>query len=162
MRKDEVHVERIWITYDSLVKWCNKNPYVMSMLIAQKSGFGFPQYSEHHNIIIENYKRLKSEVKNPFGLHVHIAKRNLSLKTYEQQYKYLRYGKEMLENEAGIKEVKDFTAGWSHYNDITVKVCKDLGLTNFHYYRGNRPLQLEGMKYIEYKRFIHDYQMVDL
>jgi len=152
----EVHVQEIWRTYPRLLRYCKIRPKPMLMLTVQKNGsFG---WNDHREEIIRGYARLKREVENPFGLHVHHS-RGRAFAPYEYQYDLINYGRSLL-GEIGIS-VDDHTSGWSQNNEDTVRACCDARIMNFHHHE-SRPIKLlEGMRSVPYRKFIHDFQITE-
>ncbi|MCP8316081.1 MAG: hypothetical protein H3Z52_14605 [archaeon] len=163
----EIHIEAIFIdkVYEKLIEYV-KTHNVMCMVTTMNEyelfrvtyGFGYT-LDGFSRILRDRYKVLAEYAK--IGLHTHVAPNEvIDSFSYEDQYLKLVKGYNFLKSMNII--VKDFAPGWWSYNDITIDVCEDIGIKNFHVNIN----ELKGceksnkLNFIHVRKFIHDYEFV--
>lgn len=163
----EIHTEAIFIdkVYDKLIEYV-KTHKVMCMVTTTneyelfKATYGFDYTLEEFSRILRNrYKVLAEHAM--IGLHTHIAPNEvIDSFGYEDQYRKIIEGYNFLRSMNII--VKDFAPGWWSYNSITIDVCKDIGIRNFHV----NIHELKGyeksdkVNFVHVRKFIHDYELI--
>ncbi|MCP8316553.1 MAG: hypothetical protein H3Z52_08005 [archaeon] len=163
----EIHIETIFIdeVYEKLIDYV-KTHNVMCMVTTTneyelfKATYGFNYTLDEISRILRNrYKVLSEHAK--IGLHTHIAPNEvIDLFGYEDQYHKIIEGYNFLKSMNIIAE--DFAPGWWSYNGITIDVCKDIGIKNFHV----NVHELKGcekpnkLNFIYVRKFFHDYELL--
>lgn len=138
----EMHVERYQNVADSRA-YARKHPTMWLMHVP----------SDH----VKNFV----DLPNPKGLHVHLAP------PFEIDAVSLQKQRDELEKAAALLpfETHDVTFGWWSFNEDSLQVCKELGLTNIHVldymHRKIKLVKQHGLTPIIVKRgrYIHDYNL---
>jgi hypothetical protein len=156
----EIHVERIFETYDKLFRYAKKHPTVMLLLLLRKPPFW-------DDLIIQEVEEKSSKIigklDNPMGLHVHLIRysgEKLTL-SFDQQYQRIKHEYESLKT-LGVKAV-DFCSGCWAYDENTLKACDKTGLARLHIRAEDVrsiPTSIpKGIKIVAVRNSIHDYQL---
>jgi hypothetical protein len=156
----EIHVERIFETYDKLSNYTKKHPKVMLLLLLRKPPFWDDRIIQE---VEEKSSRIISKVDNPIGLHVHLIRysgEKLAL-PFDKQYERIKREYEALKA-LGVEAV-DFCSGCWAYDENTLEVCEKLGLTKVHIHTGgfhSLPTSIpERIEIVAVRNSIHDYQL---
>lgn len=134
---EEFHVERIYDNhvFITFTRFLRKYPTAVLMLMVNAR---WTKAQKDH--VRERYKFLANHLPNPVGLHVHLTDLHenaiatiypaLPLPTQDEQFKRISYGLKFL-NSIGL-ETHLFVSGHWLTNDVTLGVCRKLGLTEVH------------------------------
>jgi len=145
----EIHVEKLDATLPRVKRFCIEHPDVMLMIEANENP-------------LESIKELSS-LKNPVGLHTHIAlETELVGVPYSRQHDLVAMGKQILAD-LFDRQIEHFAPGFWALNKTTIKVLKNLGFVYVHTYftlsRDKWMIEDAGLKPVLVSRYCHDFDL---
>jgi hypothetical protein len=162
----EIHIEAIFIekVYEKLIEYVKAHNVVCMVTTTNeyellKAKYGFDYNMDEFSRLLRNRYKVLSEYAK-IGLHTHIAPNEvIDLFGYEDQYRKIVEGYNFLKSINII--VEDFAPGWWSYNGITIDVCKNINIKNFHIdiHELKGCEKSDKLNFICVRKFIHDYEL---